>query len=299
MSEKVLNEARTSELWSKVKEYVTEHGGSGSSDVSPGGGITNWSDISTIMHTVILRADSWDEDGIQTVSVLGVVANEAMQLIQPMPFTASQSLYYACNINCVSQTTDSLTFKATTIPQNDLTIYVAVINVQAIYGDNGNVPVLAHEWWSPEMTSDATPVPYIATSSEIYRNQGFAYSTFGKREGDYQFVQLATSEEDVYVQIYLQNLLSIGGFRIYTPMTGDYAILKGPIKQFSFYGSNDGILWTKLKTILDLSSSVWKANTAVEFMLDSIATFKYYKLANLVTSDTSAYVSVGVIEFYI
>lgn len=294
MSEKVLNEARTSELWSKVKEYVTEHGGNGSSDVSPGGGITNWSDISTIMHTVILHADTWDEDGTQTVSVLGVVANEAMQLIQPMPFTASQSLYYACNINCISQTTDSLTFKAATIPQNDLTIYVAVINIQAIYGDNGNVPVLAHEWWNPEMTSDATPVPYIVTSSNLYRGSSPAYVVFDGTVNDSTPIKFLTADPLIYIQIYLQNLLSIGGFRIYTVTTHEEFMPHS----FTFQGSNDGQTWTTLKTVTGLTVNTWNVTKPIEFMLDNIATFRYYKVSDIVGISSQA-LTIGEIEFYI
>lgn len=268
-------------------------------NVSPGGGITNWSDISTIMHTVILRADSWDEDGIQTVSVLGVVANEAMQLIQPMPFTASQSLYYACNINCVSQTTDGLTFKATTIPQNDLTIYVAVINVQAIYGDNGNVPVLAHEWWSPQMTSDTTPAPYIVTSSALYGNSGQAYEAFdGVVESSSPQLQLNTQS---YLQIYLQNLLSIGGFRIYCRRRSDGFLSTATMpSSFVFSASNDGMNWTVLKSVNGLTKSAWDRQDSIEFMLDFIATFRYYRFSEYDPADVSTgSVASGKIEFYI
>ncbi len=79
---------------------------------------------------VILTASGWTE-GSQTVRVAGVSADEAAQLIQPVPALASQSACYEAGILCAGQAADSLTFTADTVPTADLTLYVVIQEVAA------------------------------------------------------------------------------------------------------------------------------------------------------------------------
>lgn len=80
--------------------------------------------------TVTLPASGW-VDGIQTVRVAGVSADEAAQLIQPMPSVDSQAAYIEAGILCTGQAADSLTFTAGTVPTEDLTVYVVIQEVSA------------------------------------------------------------------------------------------------------------------------------------------------------------------------
>ena len=79
---------------------------------------------------VTLTAAGWDStDLTQTVTVSGVLADEAKQMIQPVPAMASQAAYIEAGILCTSQAADSLTFTAKAAPTEDLTVYVTIQEV--------------------------------------------------------------------------------------------------------------------------------------------------------------------------
>lgn len=79
---------------------------------------------------VTLRASGWDSNAkTQTVTVIGVSADENAQVIQPIPTIASQSAYYAAGILATGQTKNQVTFTATTIPTTSLNAYVVITEV--------------------------------------------------------------------------------------------------------------------------------------------------------------------------
>ena len=80
--------------------------------------------------SVILPASGWDSSAkTQAVTVTGVSATETAQMITPTPALASQTAYYEAGILCTGQTANSLTFTATTVPADDLTVYVVIQEV--------------------------------------------------------------------------------------------------------------------------------------------------------------------------
>lgn len=89
-------------------------------DQSSGGGIS--SDL------VTLSASGWS-GGQQTVTVSGVSANEADQLITAVPAAANQSAYYDAGIKMTAQAANSITFTADTVPTVSLSVYVVIQEV--------------------------------------------------------------------------------------------------------------------------------------------------------------------------
>lgn len=88
-------------------------------------------------YLITLSSSEWAKEPIaggtifnQTVNVPGVVADEAKQLIMPMPASASQDAYAAAGIACTAQGANSLTFRCQTVPTADITVYVAVQEVR-------------------------------------------------------------------------------------------------------------------------------------------------------------------------
>lgn len=80
--------------------------------------------------SITLSASAWDSTSMtQTVTVSGVSSNEMKQLITLTPSLASQTSYYESGILCTGQAADSLTFTATTVPTEDLTVYVVIQGV--------------------------------------------------------------------------------------------------------------------------------------------------------------------------
>ncbi len=91
------------------------------------------SDIERYAHQYVevsLPASGWDTDAkTQTVTVDGVSNTETDQMITPVPAVASQSTYYDSGIMCTAQARNSLTFSATFIPSEDLTVYIVIEEV--------------------------------------------------------------------------------------------------------------------------------------------------------------------------
>ena len=80
--------------------------------------------------SITLPASAWSNNA-QTVTVNGVLADETKQLIQPMPAIASQDAYISAGIICSGQAADSLTFTCTTVPTEDISLFVVITEVGA------------------------------------------------------------------------------------------------------------------------------------------------------------------------
>lgn len=77
---------------------------------------------------VNLTAAGWSNNQ-QTVTINGVSATETAQLIQPMPAVASQQAYMAAGIYCSGQAANSLTFTCSSVPTQDIAVYVVIQEV--------------------------------------------------------------------------------------------------------------------------------------------------------------------------
>ena len=83
-----------------------------------------------VYRTVTLTTSAWASN-TQTVTVSGVLVDETAQLIQPMPAIASQDAYISAGIICSSQAVNQLTFKCSTVPTDDISLYVVITEVRA------------------------------------------------------------------------------------------------------------------------------------------------------------------------
>lgn len=85
----------------------------------------------TYFHTVTLTADGW-VDGLQTVPVPNISDDETLQLIQPIPSIAGQSDYYDSGVKGIAQDNGELTFSASEIPEQDLTVYIVIKDITGV-----------------------------------------------------------------------------------------------------------------------------------------------------------------------
>ena len=76
-----------------------------------------------VSHTITLTAANWSDNTI-TVSCQDVTADNTV-ICSPDPL--SYMAYAAAAVYCFSQSADSLTFKCSTTPSDDLTVNVAII----------------------------------------------------------------------------------------------------------------------------------------------------------------------------
>lgn len=79
----------------------------------------------TITRTVTLTAAGWT-DKAQTVTCEGVAADEAKQQIIVMPASKDESVWSADAVRCVSQGENSLNFTCSTVPTEDISVYVNI-----------------------------------------------------------------------------------------------------------------------------------------------------------------------------
>ena len=83
-------------------------------------------------RSVTLTAAGWTGSGpyTQTVSVEGVLADEAAQLVQVVPASASREGWEAAGARCTGQGAGTLTFEAGEKPAGDLSIFVILQGVR-------------------------------------------------------------------------------------------------------------------------------------------------------------------------
>lgn len=128
------------------------------------------SNISSMKAIQITLLSSLWEDHEQTVKVEGVLADELPQWIVVSPKKSDEDVYFSANVLCVSQEDDALVFHADSIPEQDISAIVRIFGAADIKEEFSGT----FAWWSPKMTSNNTPEPYVismpdTTNANIYR----------------------------------------------------------------------------------------------------------------------------------
>ena len=85
-----------------------------------------------IGRSVTLTADNWTGTAApysQTVAVPGVLADEAVQLVQIVPTADSMDAWEAAGVRCTAQAVGKLTFMAKEKPAGDLNIFAILQEV--------------------------------------------------------------------------------------------------------------------------------------------------------------------------
>lgn len=129
---------------------------------------------------------------------------------------------------------------------------------------------------SPIMTSDTTPSPYKVTRSSVWSNPtDHAWRIFdGVKTGseDYTWIS-ANGELHPWICIDLGTPTKMTLFKLWL----DIAKNKFP-EDFTLQGSNDGTNFTNIKSFTNVSSMPQSSDGEVEFKLDNVAEYRYYKI---------------------
>lgn len=314
-----LGPERTAELWEKVKSVGVPDGGTPGQVLTktddgaewedvPSGGIVNWEDIngrpdlssvsSMKVAQIVLSPALWLDDNRQAVKVEGILADEAQQLIIPTPQRSDENDYYDTGITCIEQNADLLVFRADTVPKKY--IYVNVFIFEA-----AEINDIRFIWWSPKMTSDTAPAPFVASASDVYSEQYAAWFAFdglaqSSRPNDDHggWYSSAQYKSEKYVQINFGSIKSVLKVRVY-PCWETKGILATPTHIY-IAGSIDGVDWTDIATYNNIH---WgNVSEFVEFDFNKLAQYQYYRFGSrdLKTDETyNNYVAFGDIQFYI
>lgn len=84
-----------------------------------------------VRRSVTLTAVGWVGSGpyTQTAAVTGVRADEAGQLVQAVPASASRGAWNAAGVQCTGQENGTLAFEAREMPGTDISVYVVLQEV--------------------------------------------------------------------------------------------------------------------------------------------------------------------------
>lgn len=86
-----------------------------------------------VRRSVTLTAAGWAGSAapyVQTAAVAGVRADEAGQLVQVVPASASLEAWEAAGVKCTGQGAGTLAFEAQEKPGGDISVYVILQEVQ-------------------------------------------------------------------------------------------------------------------------------------------------------------------------
>ena len=129
---------------------------------------------------------------------------------------------------------------------------------------------------SPIMTSDTTPSPYVVTRSSVWSEPAdHAWRIFDgiKTDNeDYTWIS-AANELNPWICVDLGTKTKMTSFKLCL----DTGKNKFP-EDFTLQGSNDGTNFTNIKSFTNVSSMAQSSEGEIEFNLDRIAEYRYYKI---------------------
>ena len=129
---------------------------------------------------------------------------------------------------------------------------------------------------SPIMTSDTTPSPYVVTRSSVWSESAdHAWRIFDgiKTDNeDYTWIS-AANELNPWICVDLGTKTKITSFKLWLSTDKN----KFP-ENFTLQGSNDGTNFTNIKSFTNVSSMAQSSEGEIEFNLDRIAEYRYYKI---------------------
>lgn len=152
----------------------------------------------------------------------------------------------------------------------------------------------ALEWWSPHMTSNTSPSPFVCSaSSELHP----AYCAF---DGNPDSMLHSSNAANSWIAIDFGGSMPVKGIRL-IPMGWHNNNLyeKNIPKQFTVYGSNNATDWTALYTNDPSVETAPVAGENRDYVFDDLARFRHYKVqADTVNWDGEYYFCPAEIMFY-
>lgn len=253
--------------------------------------IINWESIngrpdltkvsSMIIAPIVLVSSAWVSNQ-QTIPIEGILANEAAQLIIPIPAQASKDAYKAAGIEAVSQSENSITFQATSVPESDLNVNVYVFGAAEIEEEYTGV----FEWWSPLMASNTTPTPYITTASSVFSGDTSRQPYKAFNDNLTNFWTCNSNALPAWIAIDLGRPTVIKGIAIH-PIEQAYS--KDTPKTFKVYGSDNGVDWIEVYSgTNDAHPDEW-----LQHMFDNSVKYRHYKLGDMYPFSGSTVISIA------
>lgn len=255
-----------------------------------GGGTVQWEDIngrpdlstvsSMVTAPIVLNASLWNESNRQTIPVDGSLADEEQQLVIVKPKRASRTLFNSCGIECVDQTDGALVFECKTVPEADISVNAFLFGAAEI----GEEYAGEFAWWSPEMTSDNTPAPYVASMASVFVGYP-AYLAFDNLVNTFAHSNGFTDDTVWWIQFDFGKPTATNAIRILARQETKY-ISQSP-STGEILGSNDGNKWDILYSFSNVPTPEEQTYQTYEF--ENSRRYRYYRLSVNKTNYTDTY----------
>lgn len=259
------------------------------------GAIVQWEDIigrpdltkvsSMIVTPIVLVSSAWVSNQ-QIIPIEGILANETAQLIIPIPAQASKDAYKAAGIEAVSQSENSITFQATSVPESDLNVNVYIFGAAEVEEEYTGV----FEWWSPLMVSNTTPTPYVVTASSVFSGDTSRQPYKAFNDNLNNFWTCNSGALPAWIAIDLGKPTVINGIAIH-PIEQAYS--KDTPETFKVYGSDNGVDWVEVYSgTNDAHPDEWLQHT-----FDNSVKYRHYKLGDMYPFSATSVISIAGIRF--
>lgn len=216
--------------------------------------------LNSLNRQLAITQSQWTEmDGVYqcTVPCDGVIANEAVQNIYSTPAASQQSDCEEHGVKCITQGTDKLTYQAKTLPP-DLLMYVTIVNAGEM-----TTNLVA---WSPKMTSNTTPTPYVVSGTYLQQGSSYAYKIYDNLSNTRAWCMI---NQDCFITIDLSKSTLIYGISV-----SYYADANIPM-EFSLLGSGNNTDFILIHKIHPTGTEDVTVPHVYEF---NPVSYRYYKI---------------------
>lgn len=178
-----------------------------------------------------------------------------------------------------------------------LTVDDTSVTVTLKWGDDSlteilNISVIieTHLWWSPQMTANDAPAPFVARSSSEHAEHGVHFESYRAFDGKMETCWYGFNSGTITISFDFGRISSVSGIRMSIRM--GYPI--GFPKDGAIEGSYDGENWTEIASFSDESAPAEGMFREHKFETQR---YRHYRLTNLVSNFEGA-ATIGEIEFY-
>lgn len=140
--------------------------------------------------------------------------------------------------------------------------------------EGGAPSELEYEWWSPHMTSDTTPEPYVVSADSLLND---SYPAFNAFDGNIDVLSswISSNGNTHWIQIDMgeSKNVAIAGLSLFQQVgrTERFPLV------FDIQGSNDGFVWKDILKVDEKNNPFQKEEISREYYFKE-SHYKYYRL---------------------
>lgn len=183
--------------------------------------------------------------------------------------------------------------------EGELGLFAGEKLLSSVAIQGGGEESIAYNWMSPQMTSDTTPAPYVASASSFYDGnssdkiilspwKAFDNNVIQDDCWHIGMTEYGSAKKNAWIQFDFGNIITTGGIEL----TPRYGYANQAPTEFTVFASTDGENWI---TIADFTAT-WNSEAPKSFDYPNKIKTKYIRLTNF--QESGQELSIGNIRFY-